>query len=72
MSRQPTLTERYKAFEVADAAWQKELERIFGNRAGDVRYTEEGRTGATLAPLYAEFRRTNDEYVHAQIAELLS
>lgn len=66
-----TLNDLYSAFCKADNAWQAELDRLFGDRAGDVRYTEAGRTGPTLAPLYAEFRRTNDEYVHAQIAELL-
>ena len=31
----------YLAFKAADEAWSAELERLFGKRAGDVRYTKE-------------------------------
>jgi len=60
----------YRATCAADNAWQAELERRFGRNAGDVRYTEKGRTGATLAPLYAEFRRTNDLWLKATAARM--
>ncbi len=52
----------YHAFAAADAAWQAELERLFGKNAGDIRYTLEGRSGPTLFQLYAEVRRTNDAW----------
>lgn len=51
--------DEYEAFVAADAAWSAELEHLFGRRAGDVRYTVEGRTGPTLAPLHAEFCRAD-------------
>lgn len=54
----PETIDEYSAFIAADDAWQAGLERVFGRKAGDARYTAEGRTGPTLAPLYAEFRRT--------------
>ena len=66
-----TLQELFSAFVQADTAWQQELEKLFGKRAGDVRYTAEGRIGPTLAPLYAEFKRTNVAYVKAQVTALL-
>jgi hypothetical protein len=49
----------YQTALAADHAWSAELQRLFGRNAGDVRYTEQGRTGPTLAPLYEEFRRTS-------------
>ncbi len=55
----------YQAFCAADTAWQSALERVFGASAGDVRSTVQGRTGETLAPLYAEFRRTMDAWERA-------
>lgn len=43
----------------ADTAWQAELVRLFGKRAGDVRYTSEGRgdPGSVLRSLHDEFVR---------------
>jgi hypothetical protein len=61
-----------RAHMAADDAWQNELVRLFGRRAGDVRYTEEGRTGPVLAPLYAEFRRTADCWRRTADAGLLT
>lgn len=58
-------TDEYRAFIVADEAWSAELERLFGGKAGDIRYTAEGRTGPTLTPLYAEFRRACEAW-HAK------
>lgn len=52
----------YQAALDADNAWQAELERLFGRKAGDVRYTKEGRTGPTLEPLHAEFQRAGDAW----------
>lgn len=61
----------YQAMVAADDAWQAELERLFGRNAGDVRYTEEGRTGPALAPLYAEYRRTCAAWHDAQMSPAL-
>ena len=56
----------YRAAVAADNAWSRELERLFGEDAGDVRYTQQGRSGPTLAPLYAAYRRTNDAWLAAR------
>lgn len=58
----------YRAFLAADRAWSAELHRLFGKNAGDVRYTEAGRSGPTLAPLHAEFQRTGDLW-HARFPQ---
>jgi hypothetical protein len=58
----PEAVDEYRAFAAADDAWQAELERIYGGRAGDVRYTKESGIGPTLAPLYAEFCRARDAW----------
>jgi hypothetical protein len=52
----------YDAAMKADAAWQAELVRLFGKKAGDVRYQPagEGPDGSELRRLYLEFRRTSD------------
>lgn len=52
----------YRAYLEADRAWSAELQRLFGKNAGDVRYTDQGHTGPTLAPLYAEYRRTGEAW----------
>lgn len=54
-----------QAYLAADDAWRNELVRLFGWRAGDVRYTAEGRTGPTLTPLHAEYRRAADVWLAA-------
>lgn len=43
-----------KEFCTADDAWSIELQRLFGKRAGDVRYTRqgEGELGSELRRLY--------------------
>jgi hypothetical protein len=48
----------------ADDAWQAELVRQFGKKAGDIRYTEEGKgvEGSELRRLYEAKRETNDAY----------
>ena len=56
----------YRAAVAADNAWSKELERLFGKDAGDVRYTQQGQSGPTLAPLYAAYRRANDAWFAAK------
>ncbi|MBS4051278.1 MAG: hypothetical protein KGZ69_08745 [Methylomonas sp.] len=52
----------YDAAMKADAAWQAELVRLFGKKAGDVRYQPagKGQEGSELRRLYLEFRRTSD------------
>lgn len=57
-----------QAFGAADEAWSQELIRLFGRNAGDIRYTKEGKTGPTLAPLNAEFARTRDAWYDAMDA----
>lgn len=54
-------TTYYAALE-ADKAWSAELSRLFGKRAGDVRYTKqgEGEAGSALNTLYLNFRAKND------------
>jgi hypothetical protein len=54
----------YDAFVANDAAWQAELTRLFGENAGDVRYTPESKVG-TLAPLWAAFVATNNAWYAA-------
>jgi hypothetical protein len=49
------------AFQLADQNWSRELQRQFGKRAGDVRYTAEGRSGAKL-------RKLHDKFVAARVA----
>ncbi len=55
----------YYAAMAADEAWSAELHRRFGKRAGDVRYTPQGRgeIGSELNRLYLEFRRTSDVWM---------
>lgn len=55
----------YRAFLAADAAWSSELQRLFGRKAGDVRYTKQGCIGPTLAPLAADYRRACDAWHEA-------
>jgi hypothetical protein len=47
-------TQKHKLALQADFAWSKALADIFGNRAGDVRYTKEGegKPGTVLRNLY--------------------
>lgn len=52
-----TVHEAYRAFLEADNKWSAKLVELFGNKAGDVRYTKEGHTHPALAPLYEEFKR---------------
>lgn len=53
-----TVHEAYYAACAADAAWHGELVRIYGKRAGDVRYTKAGRgkSGTVLRERYDAFR----------------
>lgn len=37
----------------ADDAWGRELRRVFGRRAGDARYTAEGKSTPELSRLHA-------------------
>lgn len=60
-----TIEAKKQPYAAADEAWSTELLRLFGHNAGDVRYTERGRTGPTLAPLHAEVCRTRDAWQEA-------
>lgn len=55
---------KWRAAMDADNAWSAELQRQFGKRAGDVRYTSvgEGAKGSTLRTLYDAFRATTDAW----------
>ena len=48
----------YKAALAADDAWGDELRRLFGKRAGDVRYTRQG-----MGDPESELRRLHDAKV---------
>lgn len=56
--------DEFKRFTAACNAWQTALERRYGSQAGDMRYSEHGRTGE-FADLYAEFRAANDAWLTA-------
>jgi hypothetical protein len=47
-------TPALKPFQDADDAWSVELHRVFGNGAGDARFTDAGKgtEGSTLRQLY--------------------
>lgn len=51
--REPGFEAHY-AFQDADDAWSRELQRLFGKRAGDVRYTDAGKgaPGSVLRSLH--------------------
>lgn len=52
---------RYADAVNADNAWSAELEKLFGKRAGDVRYTEEGkgRPGTALNRAYLHWKEVS-------------
>jgi len=53
---------------LTDTAWQHELTRLFGKRAGDVRYTAEGKgkPGTILRNIY-EVRMLAQAIWHAEL-----
>lgn len=59
-----TLHEAYYAACGADAAWHGELVRIYGKRAGDVRYTKAGRgkSGTLLRDLFTAWSASRDSW----------
>ena len=46
----------YRAFMRADNAWHDELVKVFGKRAGDARYTPEGKSTPMLKELHTAFQ----------------
>ena len=48
--------EAYRAFLTADDVWQAELVKVYGKRAGDARYTSEGKATSRLAELHKAFQ----------------
>lgn len=56
----------WRAWTAADAAWSLELQRAYGNAAGDKRYTSEGVATPTLRRLYAARHVAEQEYRAAQ------
>lgn len=52
----------YNAWIEADMRWQAELERVYGSRAGDARYTSEGTATPALNHLKSVFRQRGEEY----------
>ena len=63
-----TLFETYRAALAADDAYGAELRRVFGLRAGDVRYTKQGNgeQGSTLRALYAAKIAADAAHFHAE------
>lgn len=53
----------YRAALDADEAWSRELRRIFGRRAGDARYTSEGRSTPVLTQLHDAWAAANAAYM---------
>ena len=49
----------------ADNAWQDELDRLFGKRAGDARYDQRGVSTPNLAALHQNFRQKLDRWLQA-------
>jgi hypothetical protein len=64
LSRLKALDRKWNA---ADFAWQSELDRLFGDRAYQVRLNGggEGSPGTTLADLFTAFATARDEYIEA-------
>lgn len=56
----------YHAWIDADKAWSLELQRAYGNQAGDKRYTADGVATPTLRRLYAAMHTAGEEYRAAQ------
>ena len=59
----PALLDAIIKAQVADDAWSDELARLFGKKAGDVRYTERGRgdESSRLRQLHSAFRSASDK-----------
>ena len=59
-----TIHDFYFAAVDADEAWQRELARLFGKNAGDVRYTAKGSGsyGTELNRKYLDFLRATSEW----------
>lgn len=63
MERAPmTAAQALVAFAKADEAWTKDLQRVFGKRAGDVRYTHEGATHPECVQTYWAFKEAGEVY----------
>ena len=56
------------AFQAADDAWQAELSRIWGENAGDIRYTHHarGEAGTELRRLYEARMSASDAWGRAK------
>ena len=54
--------EAYRAFKAADERWSNDLFLAFGDRAGDKRYTKEGRNHPYCVSSYQEFKRTGEAW----------
>jgi hypothetical protein len=63
MNRSFPYTDKLPAFQQADDAWSAELKRIFGKRAGDARYTAEGKGEEG-----SDLRRLHDAREAARVA----
>jgi hypothetical protein len=67
----PLYSEVHKAALATDKAWQAELERVFGKRAGDMRYTKEGKgtEGGTLRAVYNARRMAQEAWYREMDSE---
>lgn len=63
-----TLIEANIKANAADAAWQAELKKLYGKRAGDMRYTEagEGEPGSDLRAAFNARRAAMLEWVRVR------
>jgi hypothetical protein len=68
-----TARESYHEAFKADQRWSKELQKSFGTRARDVRYTKEGegKPGSELNKAYLEFKRTNEKWRSTVLGTLI-
>ena len=55
----------WRAALAADEAWSAELRRLYGDRAGDARYDERGKSTPTLRDLHERFRAANEAWGEA-------
>ena len=55
----------YLDAQLADDIWSDELRRVFGDDAGDARYTTEGTSTPELARRCAEFLKANAAWMQA-------
>lgn len=66
----PDIYSLYYASQIADAAWDQELERVFGTSAGDARYDQRGVSSPKLRELHDAWHKAEDALHSATLAAL--